>query len=95
MWTVIVYGTIALIWPMFEEVFLMRRIDRNLSEGLAAVSPLAAATVTLMPMYSPWYGTARYVVPYAAGWLVVAAVVAIGLRWWTSSKPGPMDGADR
>lgn len=83
MLTVVVYGTIALVWPIVEETFLMRRIDRNLSEGLAAASPLAAATVTLMPMFSPWYGTARQVLPYAAGWLVVAAAVAIGVRWWT------------
>ena len=81
--TVVVYGTIALVWPMFEEIFLMRRIDRNLSEGLAAVSPLVAATVTLMPMFSPWYGTAQQVVPYAAGWLVLAVAVAMGFRWWT------------
>ncbi len=82
--SVVVYGMVALVWPMFEELFLMRSIDRNLSEGLAAVSPMAAATVTLMPMYSPWFGTARYVVPYAACWLVVAAAIAIGLRWWTA-----------
>ena len=85
-WSVVAYMMVALAWPLFEEIFLMRRIDRNLSEGLAAASPIAAATVTLMPMYSPWYGTARYVVPYAAAWLVVAAIIAIGLRWWTVRK---------
>ncbi|HEV3120893.1 MAG TPA: hypothetical protein VGY53_03270, partial [Isosphaeraceae bacterium] len=80
---VVVFGMVTLVWPTAEEAFLMRQIDRNLSEGLAALSPVAGPIVTQMSMFSPWFGTARGVVPYAAGWLVVAALFAASLRWWT------------
>ena len=57
--SVVVYGSVTIGWPILEEDLLMRRIDRYLSEGLAAVSPLAGPIVTLMSMFSPWFGTAR------------------------------------
>jgi ABC-type transport system involved in multi-copper enzyme maturation permease subunit len=81
---VVVFGLVTLVWPIYVETFwLLPRVDRNLFEGLAAASPIAGPIVTQMSMFSPSYGTARKVVPYAAAWLVTAGAAALFLRWRT------------
>ncbi len=95
MLTVVVYGTIALVWPLVEEIFLMRRIDRNLSEGLAAVSPPAAvarhvdADVFSLVRDGPaGYALHRRLARRRRG-------RGDGSPMVDHSKPGPMDGSDR
>lgn len=73
---------VAMIVPTAAEVFLLRS-DRELSQALGTVSPLGSPIVTLASMFNPYYGTARGILPYQAGWLIASASTAAAIRWRT------------
>ncbi len=82
-WTVGFYFAVALIVPTVAE-HLFHPLNRPLAARIALASPIAAPILVVMARFpGPYFLPAEFVFPIAATWLLIAAGVALVLRYWT------------
>ena len=82
-WSVIIYFAVTLFVPTIAEVTFAAS-NQNLAGGFATASPIGGPLAVLMTLFSsPYFGQAHVIIPFAVGWLVVAALTAGGLYYWT------------
>ena len=77
------FVVITLFLPTLTEMAFLGS-NRGLAGGLGAGSPVAGPIVTLTSLFSsPYFGTAKYILPFACAWVALTGCFACALNWWT------------